>query len=247
MTVSAVRLAEVFVELADPPEDTVDLSAYLRLVTLRVAEVMQSDAAGMLLADRTGQLRFVAGSDEATTMLELFQLQHEEGPCLDCFKSGEPVVNTNLAQAADRWPRFAPMALGADVQAVHAIPLRRPNDDAVVGAMSLVHNDARELEPDDVQIAASLGSLTAIRLIQDRTIQGEQDLVHQLQFALTSRIAIEQAKGAVAQVLGVSVDRAFELMRAHARRNHLRVSELAQTLVADPARIAVLAPDPEVG
>ena len=141
MTVSAVRLAEVFVELADPPEDTFDLSAYLRLVTQRVAEVMQSDAAGMLLADRTGQLRFVAGSDEATTMLELFQLQHEEGPCLDCFKSGEPVVNTNLAEAADRWPRFAPMALNADFQAVHAIPLRRPNDDVVVGSMSLVHNE----------------------------------------------------------------------------------------------------------
>ena len=239
MAVLAVRLAEVFVEVADTREDEFDLGAYLQLVALRAAEVVQSDAAGMLLADHEDQLQFVAGSDEATTMLEVFQLQHQEGPCLDCFRSGEPVVNTDLAEAADRWPRFAPFAVAAGFRSVHAIPMRRPGDGAV-GAMSLLDASAGELEADDVRIVQSLAAVASIRLLQERAIHGAQVLTDQLQTALNTRIAIEQAKGAIAQVLNVSVDQAFELMRAYSRQHQQRLTELARTLVDNPDRIARL-------
>jgi hypothetical protein len=239
VAVPAVRLAEVFVEVADTRDEEFDLGAYLKLVTVRAAEVAASDAAGVLLADHQDQLRFVAGSDEATTMLELFQVQHEEGPCLDCYRAGEPVVNTNLAEATDRWPRFAPFAVAAGYQSVHAVPLRRP-DDVTVGAMSLLDTTASRLEGDDIQIVQALAAVATIRLLQERTIHGAQVLTDQLQTALKSRIAIEQAKGAVAQVLGISVDDAFTLMRGYARHHHQRLSDLAQALVDRPADITLL-------
>lgn len=239
MAVPAVRLAEVFVEVADTRDEEFDLGAYLKLVTVRAAEVVASDAAGVLLADHNDQLRFVAGSDEATSMLELFQLQHQEGPCLDCYRAGEPVVNTNLAEAADRWPRFAPFAVAAGYHAVHAVPLRRP-DDVTVGAMSLMDTTTGRLEADDIKIVQALAAVATIRLLQERAIHGAQVLTDQLQTALNSRIAIEQAKGAIAQVLGVSVDEAFALMRGYARHHHQRLPELAQTLIDNPAQIALL-------
>jgi hypothetical protein len=239
VAVLAVRLAQVFVEVADTPEKEFDLGAYLQLVAQRAAEVVQSDAAGLLLADHEDRLQFVAGSDEATTMLELFQLQHQEGPCLDCFRTGEPVVNTDLAAAADRWPRFAPFAVAAGFRSVHAIPMRRPND-GPVGAMALLDSHAGGLEADDVQIVQSVAAVATIRLLQERAIHGAQVLTDQLQTALNSRIAIEQAKGAVAQVLNVSVDQAFELMRAYSRQHQRSLTDLARTLITNPDRIARL-------
>lgn len=234
-----MRLAEVFVEVADTRDDEFDLAAFLQLVTARAAEIAPSDAAGLLLADAHGRLQFVAGSDEATAMLELFQLQHHEGPCLECFHSGVPVANANLAEATDRWPRFAPAALAAGFQSVHAIPLRRPDSDTV-GAVSLMDTQPGRLASDDIQIMQSLGAVVTIRLLQERAIHGAHVLNDQLQTALTSRIAIEQAKGVISQVLGVTVDQAFELMRAHARRQHIRLGELAQTLVNDPGAVSGL-------
>jgi GAF domain-containing protein len=239
VAVPAVRLAEVFVEVADTRDETLDLGAYLRRLASRATEVVTSDAAGVLLADHQDRLRFVAGSDEATTMLELFQLQHDEGPCLDCYRTGEPVVNTDLAKAADRWPRFAPFAVAAGFRSVHAVPLRRPGD-VTVGAISLLQTTSGRLEADDIQIVQALAAVATIRLIQERTLHGAQVLTEQLQTALKSRIAIEQAKGAVAQVLAVSVDEAFALMRGYARHHHQRLSDLAQTLIDNPADIALL-------
>jgi hypothetical protein len=227
------------VEVADTRDDEFDLGEYLQLVAVRAAEVVQSDAAGLLLADHEDRLRFVAGSDEATAMLELFQLQHQEGPCLDCFRSGEPVVNTNLAEAADRWPRFAPFAVAAGFRSVHAIPMRRSSD-GPVGAMSLLDSHVGELEGDDIRIVQSLAAVATIRLLQERAIHGAQVLTDQLQTALNSRIAIEQAKGAVAQVLNVSVDQAFDLMRGYSRQHQQRLTELARTLVDNPEQIALL-------
>ena len=175
-------------------------------------------------------------------MLELFQLQHAEGPCLDCFRSGTPVVSANLAESPDRWPRVAPAALAAGFESVHAIPLRRPDSDTI-GAMSLMASQPARLASDDIQIMQSLGAVATIRLLQERAIHGAQVLNDQLQTALISRIAIEQANGVISQALGVSIDEAFELMRAHARRQHVRLGELAQTLVSVPGAVSVLSPD----
>ncbi|MEP6799322.1 MAG: GAF and ANTAR domain-containing protein, partial [Lapillicoccus sp.] len=155
------------------------------------------------------------------------------GPCLDCFTSATPVVNTDLEQARSRWPVFAPRAVEAGFRSVHAFPLRHRQ--GVIGALNLFSDSAGHLEPTDVRIIQALADVATIGLLQERAIRDRELLSEQLQAALSSRIAIEQAKGALARTHGISVDEAFGRLRAYARRHHLRLSEVAQAVVSEPA------------
>jgi len=238
MTVSSERLANVFVEIADTLVAEFDLIEFLQLVTARTAEIVSSDAAGLLLADNTNTLQFMAASDENTELLELFQVQHAQGPCLDCFNAGEAVVNAELTEASDRWPVFAPRAVEAGFRSVHAIPLRLRS--ATIGALNLFDTSPGRLRDDDVHLVQALADVATIGLLQERTIRRAEVLSEQLQTALNSRIVVEQAKGAVAQFHNVDVDRAFELMRGYARSKQRRISELAQSLLDDPNSIRQL-------
>ena len=240
MVVPASRLAEVFVEVADTLVDTFDVFEFLGLVTLRTAELVQSEAAGLCLADGDGRLQFMAASNETTELLELFQVQTDEGPCQDCFHSGTAVVNADLTQAGDRWPRFAPRAVESGYRSVHAIPLRLRQ--STVGALNLFNYDAGRLEPDEVDVVQALADVATIGLLQERALRRAEVLSEQLQSALDSRVVIEQAKGAVAQLHSVSIDEAFQLMRGYARRNRTRLLEVAQAVVDDPTRLPSLRP-----
>ncbi|HLK95003.1 MAG TPA: GAF and ANTAR domain-containing protein [Nocardioidaceae bacterium] len=240
MVVPASRLAEVFVEVADTLVDTFDVFEFLGLVTLRTAELVQSEAAGLCLADGDGRLQFMAASNETTELLELFQVQTDEGPCQDCFHSGTAVVNADLTQAGDRWPRFAPRAVESGYRSVHAIPLRLRQ--STVGALNLFNGDAGRLEPEEVDVVQALADVATIGLLQERALRRAEVLSEQLQSALDSRVVIEQAKGAVAQLHSVSIDEAFQLMRGYARRNRTRLLEVAQAVVDDPTRLPSLRP-----
>lgn len=233
--ISAERLAEVFVELADTLVDEFDLIEFLQMVTARTAELVEVSAVGMLLADHHGQLQFMAASDEATRMLELFQIQHQEGPCLDAFLTRVPVVNADLRTAGDHWPLFAPQAARSGFRSVHAIPLRLRNQ--VIGALNLFGNDAGTLHAGDVQIVQALADVATIGILQEQAIHRAEVLTEQLQGALNSRIVIEQAKGALARIHHVDVDEAFGLLRSYARRHNRRLGELAQAVITNPASV----------
>ena len=234
-TVSRERLAEVFVELADTLVDDFDLVEFLHMVTTRTAELIEVAAVGLLLADQHGELQCMAASDEATRLLELFQLQNHEGPCLDAFRTSEPVVNADLRQAADQWPLFAPQAAGSGYRSVHAIPLRLRGQ--VIGALNLFGTDASTLADDDVKIVQALADVATIALLQERAIHRGEVLTEQLQGALNSRVVIEQAKGLVAGLHGLDVDQAFNLLRGYARGHNRRLVDLAHEIVSDPVGI----------
>jgi GAF domain-containing protein len=167
-------------------------------------------------------------------LLELFQLQYQEGPCLDCFRTGAAVVNSDLHQAGQRWPRFAPRAVEAGFQSVHAFPLRHRQK--VIGALNLFSSDIGHLEGTDVRIIQCLADIATIGLLQERAISSAEILTEQLQSALNSRITIEQAKGVLARTHGTTVDAAFAMMRDYARRTNQRLSEVARAVVTDPTR-----------
>ena len=131
--VSSERLADVFVEFADTLIDDYDVIEFLLMVTNRTAELVGASDVGLLLADHRGRLQFMAASNEDVKRLELFQVQVNEGPCLDAFQSGQPVVNTDLQDATGRWPTFAPRAAAAGYRSAHAFPLRLRQD--VIGAI----------------------------------------------------------------------------------------------------------------
>jgi GAF domain-containing protein len=238
-TISAQRLAKVFVEVADTLVDEFDLIDFLQMLTDRTANLVGASTVGLLLADQRGQLQFMAASDENTKLLELFQVQNHEGPCLDAYTTARPVINADLRQAEARWPRFAPRAAAAGFRAVHAFPLSLRRE--VIGALNVFGTEVGGgFDDGDVQIIQALSDVAAIGLLQERAISRGEVLTEQLQGALNSRIVIEQAKGAVAQARGISVDEAFTLIRGHARRTNQRLSDIAHTIVTDPAALAAI-------
>lgn len=234
-TVSTERLAAVFVEVSDTLVSQFDIIEFLQMVTSRTADLIDAAAVGLLLADQHDELQFMAASDEATTLLELFQVQTEEGPCLEAFHTRAPVVIPDLQVAADRWPQFAPRAVEAGFRSVHAVPMHLR--DQVIGAMNIFSTRTGGMEPNELVIVQSLADTATIGLIQERAIRRGEMLSEQLHAALNSRIVIEQAKGALSRIHGVDVDDAFLLMRDFARRNNQRLVEVATYVVTEPARV----------
>lgn len=236
--VSAQRLARIFVEVADTLVDEFDIIEFLQLLADRTAGLVHASAVGLLLSDQRGRLELVAGSDENVKLLELFQIQNQEGPCLDAFRSAQPVINEDLRTAGARWPRFAPRATAAGFRSVHAFPLRLRSE--VIGALNLFGSDIGVFDSTDVQIVQAVADVATIGLLHARTIHRGELLTEQLQSALNSRIVIEQAKGAIAQAHRVSVDAAFARLRAYARRSGRRLSEVAYAVVTEPTTLIEL-------
>ncbi|BBH65280.1 transcriptional regulator [Actinoplanes sp. OR16] len=234
--VSAERLASIFVEVADTLVDEFDLLEFLHMLTDRARSLVDAAAAGLMLADERGRLEFMAGSDENVRLIELFQLQTDQGPCLEAYRTGLPVINVDLASAAGRWPHFAPRASEAGFRSVHAFPLRLRSE--VIGALNIFGSTAGgDFGDADVPIMQALADVATIGLMQERAIRRSEALTEQLQGALNSRIIIEQAKGALAQVHEVSVDEAFRRIRAYARNHNRRLTEVAALVVTDLASL----------
>lgn len=236
--IAADRLAQVFVDVADSLTDDFDLIEFLQMLTTRSSDLLEIRAAGLLFADPQGRLQLMAASDERAQMLELFQLQAREGPCLDCFNEGTAIVGADLRQSADRWPHFAPRAVESGFRAVHAFPLRLRGE--VIGAMNLFSTDVGAIDPADARVIQALADVATIALLQERAIRRGEVLTEQLQGALNSRIAIEQAKGALAQIHDCTIDEAFGLLRHFARETGRPLSEVAHDVTTDPTRVAAL-------
>ena len=239
-TVSAERVARVFVEVADTLVAEFDLIEFFQMLTTRTADLLDASPVGLLIADQRGRLEFMAASDENVRLLELFQVQEQEGPCLDAYRTGQPVVNADLREAATRWPGFAPHAAAAGYRSVHAFPLRLRTDK--IGALNVFSNKVGgHLDDTDTQIVQALADVATIALLQERTIARGELLTEQLQGALNSRIVIEQAKGVLAQARGISVDDAFALMRSYSRHHQRRLSHVAHAVITDLSSIPELA------
>ena len=222
-------LSETFVELTDTMVVGFDVIDFLHVLTNRSVQLLDVSAAGLLLADPRGELRVVAASSEAARLLELFQLQNHQGPCLDCFRAGQPVAAADLDAAARRWPRFAPAARQAGFAAVQALPMRLR--DQVIGALNLFRAGPGAFPPAEVRVGQALADVATISLLQERSMRHTDALNEQLQGALNSRVVIEQAKGKLAERLGLDMDQAFSLLRDFARTRNLRLSELAQAFI----------------
>jgi len=221
-------LSETFVELTDTMVADFDVIDFLHVLTSRTAELLDVSAAGLLLADPRGELRVVAASSEAARLLELFQLQSDEGPCLDCFRSGRPVASAELG-ADQRWPQFAAAAKQAGFTAVQALPMRLREQ--VIGALNLFRAVPGALDPASVRIGQALADVATIGLLHERSMRRSDTLNEQLQTALNSRVIIEQAKGKLAERLGIDMNQAFNMLRDQARGSNQRLSDVARAFV----------------
>jgi len=223
-----IQLADVFVEMADTLVDDFDVIDFLNVLSERCVELLGVSAAGILLTDGQDTLQVLAASSEQTRLLELFQLQSDQGPCVDCFRTGQPTSVPDL-RIAGRWPRFAAAAADVGFVAVHALPMRLRND--VIGALNLFDTRAGALDEERLRIGQALADVATIGLLQQRAIRRRDALTEQLQEALNSRILIEQAKGVLAERLGIEVAEAFKVLRNTARSHNRRLSDLARAVV----------------
>jgi GAF domain-containing protein len=236
------RLAQVFVELADTLVAGFDLMEFLQTLTERCVELLGVDAAGLLLADSGGALRLVAASTEQARVMELFQIQNDEGPCLDCYRTGQVVIISDIGaeQALARWPRFATAAREVGFAGVHAIPMRLR--DQVIGTLNLFRGAVNGLDPAVARAARALVDVATIGILQERAVHQKEIVAGQLQVALNSRVMIEQAKGILAERLQATPDEAFVLLRRYARDHDHPLTQLAGDVIRGTAPIVRAAP-----
>jgi transcriptional regulator with GAF, ATPase, and Fis domain len=229
VTVREQRLAEVFVELADTLVEEFDVVDFLQTLTERCVELVDTDAAGLMLDDQRGNLQVIAYTHESARLLELFELQRAEGPCLDCFATGEAITNVDLAASRSRWPVFTEAAMGSGFAYSHALPLRLRRQ--VLGALNLFTVERTELTGDHLAVAQGMADIATISLLHERALRDQVLLAEQLQTALHSRIMIEQAKGVLSARAEISVGEAFGRMRTHARRTGQQLTSVAEAVV----------------
>jgi GAF domain-containing protein len=223
------RLATTFVELADSLVDEYDVIELLQTLTERCVELLGVDAAGLLLGDQRGLLQVAASSSEQVRLIELFELQNHEGPCLDCYTEGRPIGVAQLSDGNERWPRFAVEASSAGFDAVHALPLRLRGQ--TIGALNLFWTRPADVHLDDLRVAQALADVATIAILQERLTRSRELLAGQLQAALNSRVVIEQAKGVLAERGGLDMTAAFYLLRRTARTSNRRLAEVATEVV----------------
>ena len=238
MTSREAQLNRTFVELADTLVSHFDVTELLHTLAGRCVELFDVDAAGLMLADERGTLRVLASSSEQTRMLELFEIQSQEGPCSDCYRIGVVVVEEDL-EGARRWPNFRREALSAGFRSALAVPLSLR--DHTVGALNLFRVQTGGLDEDDLTACRALADVATIALIQQQALREARLAAEQLQAALNSRVVIEQAKGVLAGKGNVDMDTAFKMLRGYARSKNLLLAEVAHDVAngrLTPAELA---------
>jgi transcriptional regulator with GAF, ATPase, and Fis domain len=223
-------LTRAFVSIANSMADGVDVVELLSGLARDCAQLLDIASAGLLLADPHGGLHVLAASSEPTRELEIFQVQREQGPCVECYRTGQPVNVDDLTREASRWPDFVAAALAAGFASVHTVPMRLR--DTVLGALGLFGTSTGLLGADDLALAQALAHVASIAIVVDKAASDQVTINHQLQTALDSRVIIEQAKGILAQFGGLDMEQSFNVLRRYARDHNQRLSSLARHLVA---------------
>jgi GAF domain-containing protein len=232
-------LIRAFVELADTLVDDYDIIDLLDRLAGHCVDLLAADAAGILLADAQDNLRVVASTNEQTEWMELLQLQSDEGPCVDCFRTATAVSVVDLDEAVERWPRFATaLADRESYRSVHALPLRLRGEP--IGALNLFHRGPGPLPAADLALGQALADVATIGILSERAINRGEVLNEQLQTALNSRVIIEQAKGVLAERGGIGMDAAFDRLRSYSRNHNLKLSDVARQIVGSDLAAAVL-------
>jgi len=218
-------LAQTFVDVSDTLVADFDVVDFLAVLAERCVEFLDVSEAGLMLADASGGLRVAASSSQTMNLLELFELQHSDGPCVECYRTKAPVREEDLHKATGRWPVFAPEAVTVGFTSAYALPMRLR--DQVIGSLNLLRAKPGGLDDDDLLIAQALADVATIGILQHRAASEQRLISEQLQFALNSRIVIEQAKGVLSASADLDMDAAFQAMRQYARNHNQRLTDVA--------------------
>ena len=220
------RLAEVFVSLADTLVADFDVLDFLGLLAERVVELLEVDAAGVILSDQRGGWWPAAGSSEHAELVEVFAAQTRQGPCLDCVRTGVAVSSVDLVADVDRWPLFVPAAMEAGFRAATAVPMRLREE--VIGALTLLHTEPVAIDGSSIALGQALADIATIGILQQRAVHREEIVFEQLQAALHHRTVVEQAKGVLVEAGDLDMHQAYTRLREYARTHRRRLSDVAR-------------------
>ena len=222
-------LTRTLEELAGKLVEDFDVIDLLTLLTERCVEALELSAAGILLATSDGDLQAVASSSHALAVVESFELQADEHPCLDCYRTGEPIINVGLSGDERPRSRLVSLALECGFRSVHAFPMHLR--DFMIGALGLFRSDDKQLDQADAHVAQIFANVSTTAIFHHQaTLQG-QVLKESLQYALDSRITIGQAKGVVAESLGLDLEQGFIRLRQFAHDHNVRLVEVAHDVI----------------
>ncbi|MFO7690302.1 MAG: GAF and ANTAR domain-containing protein [Cryobacterium sp.] len=224
----ASLVSATFVKLTEALAGDYDALAVLHTLVEQSVQLLDATAAGLLLADAHGQLHLVASSSRQSELLELLQLHAGVGPCLEAYRTGRVVTVRDL-RTDERYREFGAAALAQGFVSVHAVPMRAGA--ATIGGLNLFRSEPGLLTEDDAAIARALADVATMSIVKERTARQNAITNERLQRALTSRILIEQAKGVIAQGNTITMDEAFNRLRAHARSHNITVQSSAESVV----------------
>lgn len=230
------RLNAAFVRVADTLTDDYDVVELLHTLVSECARIVGAQAGGLMLLDADGDLQVVASTSESAELVEVLQLAAGAGPCLDCFATGVQVSVPDVA--GDRWPAFRDEALRRGFRSTHAVPMRLRGD--TIGTMNLFGTSTGALSSRNAAAAQALADVATIGILQQRVSAHAQVVAEQLQKALDSRVLIEQAKGAIAQAMGTTMDDSFSVLRRYARDKNLSLHSVSEAIINRSLPIASL-------
>jgi GAF domain-containing protein len=236
------RLNKAFVYLADTLVAGYDLVGLMHYLVDTSVELLDASSAGIVLADSWQRLDVLAATNEGSELLEVLQLQDGTGPCVDCFSTGVAQSVPDLAAVVGKWPHFAPLALEQGLRSVHAVPLRLR--DATIGALNLFRSEPGRLAERDRETAQALADVATIGILQERAARERSDLNERLEFALSSKVVIEQAKGVLANHGGLTMEEAFVALRTYSSSHAVPLTHLALDLVERRRRPAEILSKP---
>jgi GAF domain-containing protein len=224
-------LAHTLVTIADTLVSEFDIADLFDRLTSACVDLLGAATAGLMLADHHGNLQLMASSSDAMRALELYEMRHNEGPCLDCYARREPLaIDLRDDDAARRWPQFTPRARRMSFSGVQALPMRLRGD--TIGALNIFHTEPGGFSSEDTDLAQALADIATIAILQRRALSSSELLAEQLQRALNDRIVIEQVKGLIAERGRMEIDAAFTLLRDFCRAARLPLTATARELIA---------------
>jgi GAF domain-containing protein len=222
------RLNAAFVLVADTLTADYDVVDLLHTLVSECTQIVDAQAGGLMLVDGDGNLQLMASTSESADLVEVLQLAAGVGPCVDCFTTGVAVSVPDIAASGKRWPAFRAAALSQGFFSVHATPMRLRGE--IIGTMNLFGTQTGALTRRDAEAAQALADVATIGILHERIATQSHLVSEQLQRALDSRILIEQAKGAVSQARGVSMDQAFTALRKYARNHNLTLRSVSEAI-----------------
>jgi hypothetical protein len=221
-------LASTFVELADTLVADFDVVEFLTMLVARCTSYLDGPEVGLAVANHNGKLRVLASSTERMKLLELVEVQNDEGPCRDSYHTGRQIINLQVDGVEFLWPQFIPMARAAGFLMLHAFPMKLRGTS--IGAINIIDSTPRSITTHEAAMVQAFADVATIGILQERTASDSAVLTSQLSKALSTRVVIEQAKGVVAEHLKLTMDEAFNLLRTYARNQNLRLTEVAQAV-----------------